>query len=293
MSGLSLIMLGVLAVIVLAVIFFGLIAKKEQTDSGFGHWLPQDGISEEDEILKMIAQDRFYQVFQPFVDAKTERIVGCEALTRLHGGQEKEGAMPSAFMENVKNEEICDRFDMHVLKKCCTWMHKKDVTVTVSCNFLRRTLSKADAADRIVRTAEEAGVLPQQIAIEVTEDAVRDGHAAMAEHIAALKEAGFLIYLDDFGKAYTSLEDLTRFRPDVIKLDKNLLQSTDREQGLALFSQTVKLAKGMGAAVLCEGVENQKQAEIAKAAGCDMLQGFYYYFPMEAEKMEDLLRDLQ
>ena len=49
----------------------------------------------------------------------------------------------------------------------------------------------------------------------------------------------------------------------------------------------------MGAAVLCEGVENQKQAEIAKAAGCDMLQGFYYYFPMEAEKMEDLLRDLQ
>lgn len=293
MSGLSLIMLGVLAVIVLAVIFFGLIAKKEQTDSGFGHWLPQDGISEEDEILKMIAQDRFYQVFQPFVDAKTERIVGCEALTRLHGGQEKEGAMPSAFMENVKNEEICDRFDMHVLEKCCTWMHKKDVTVTVSCNFLRRTLSKADAADRIVRTAEEAGVLPQQIAIEVTEDAVRDGHAAMADHIAALKEAGFLIYLDDFGKAYTSLEDLTRFRPDVIKLDKNLLQSTDREQGLALFSQTVKLAKGMGAAVLCEGIENQKQAEIAKAAGCDMLQGFYYYFPMEAEKMEDLLREPQ
>lgn len=290
MSGLSLIMLGVPVVIVLAVIFFGLIAKREQADGGFGHWLPQNAEPEEKEILKMIGQDRFYQVFQPFVDAKTERIVGCEALTRLHGSDGRKSAMPSAFMESVKNAEICDRFDMHVLKKCCKWMHEKNITVTVSCNFLRRTLSKEGAADRILKTLAEAGVSPDRIAVELTEDAVRDGLATMAENVAALKAAGVFIYLDDFGKAYTSLEDLGRFQPDVIKLDKSLLHGAEKEHGMALFSQTVKLAKGIGAAVLCEGVENKKQAEIAKTAGCDMLQGFYYYFPMEPEKIENLLR---
>lgn len=291
LSSFTLIALGILAVIILDVIFFGFVLKHSESNSSeIDRLIELNGMSDRRKIEKFMNDNDFYHVFQPFIDSRTNEIVGCEALTRLRG--EKAGVtMPDSFLEKVRNEKLYDKFDMFVFGKCCEWLKSRgsDKPFVVTCNFSRRTLSADKSAKKIIRIAEEIGVSPENMAIEITEDSVRSCDNTMAENISELKSEGFKIYLDDFGKAYTSIDDLTKFCPDVIKIDRNMLYNAKERQGRVVFESVIRLARSIGAGVLCEGIETEEQAQIAKDAGCDFLQGFYYYKPMSAESLEGLL----
>lgn len=291
LSGFTLIVVGALAVIVFAVIFFGVLTKSGgSNDSEIDRLIELGEMPDRKKIEKFMKDNDFYQVFQPFIDSRTNEIVGCEALTRLRGG--KDGVtMPEGFLEKIRDERLYLKFDMFVFGKCCEWIknRKNKKSLVVTCNFSRRTLATDNSAKNIIRIAEKTGVSPENIAIEIIEDAVRGCDDKMADNISKLKAAGFKIYLDDFGKAHTSIGDLTKLRPDVIKLDREMLCNASEKEGRIVLESMVKLAKKIGTVVLCEGIETKEQAQTATASGCDLLQGFYYYKPMTAEDLDELL----
>lgn len=290
MSGLSMIILGLLAVIILAVFFFGAVAHKGWFDSAKSDSLfCLDEFEKADNAEKFLNKNNFYQIYQPILDAKTEKIIGCEALTRLKDEHQND-IMPETFLKKVKSDMLSDVFDMYVLKKCCEWAkQREDKVIAVTCNFSRWTLAGKDAAEKIIRIAEQTGVSPKLIAIEVTEDSAAASGSELKTNIEMLKKAGFGIYLDDFGKAYTSLDDITKFCPDVIKIDKNILYSINEKHGQAIFNNIIRLAHDIGANVLCEGIETKQQADSAKKAGCDLLQGFYFHKPMTSDRLDEIL----
>ena len=94
--------------------------------------------------------------------------------------------------------------------------------------------------------------------------------------------------LDDFGSGHALFGDLQSFSVDIVKIDKAITKNTNTETGLVIFKNIVKTAKDIGLKVVCEGIETAEQEKTAIEAGCDMLQGFYYYHPMSVTELERL-----
>lgn len=258
------------------------------TPENLGEIIEDDNI--EKNISSYIDNDSFYQLYQPLFDAKSGKIIGCEALTRLK--LDGVGEIPPArFLNAVKRENLSEKFDMYVFEKCCRWAAARtDKNIIITCNFSRTTLAGENAAAEITAIAEKTGVVRGMLAIEIVEDYFKGDFEAVRANADALKREGFKVCLDDFGKGFTSLGDLSKLSPDVIKIDKSVVDNIETEQGRVVFDNIVRLAKEMNATVLCEGIETASQSEAARAAGCDIMQGYYFFRPMPENEFDLLLK---
>lgn len=244
----------------------------------------------ESNIESFIDENHFYQLFQPVVDAKSKKIVGCEALARL-AGKDESFVLPNRFLDAVKKENLNQKFDLYIFRKCCEWQAGlSDRSKIVACNFSRITFATPNMANELIAIAADMHVPPENITLEITDALEGVDFGVMKENADILKQAGFKICLDDFGKGHIALKELSELMPDVIGIDKNLLYASDTEQGRAMFESAVHMAKEMKAKVLCVGIETSEQAEVAERAGCDLLQGYFFFKPMPAEELRAILK---
>ena len=110
----------------------------------------------------------------------------------------------------------------------------------------------------------------------------------MGRNLKLLKEKGVLILLDDFGKGYTSFNDLAQLGIDIVKIDKAITQKAMEETGFVILKNIIRTAHDLGLKTLCEGIETEEQKKIVLEAGCDILQGYYFYRPMPVVDLEKL-----
>ena len=289
MSGMSLLFIGFVFVIIFAIVYFGVISKRSEQDSArVDRLIELNELPERKKMEKFMHDNDFYQVFQPFIDSKTEQIVGFEALTRLDGEDESD-TMPVNFLKKIKEQNLFEKFDMFVFKKCCDWIKKDESGMVVTCNFSQVTLAACGAAERIIKLADDAGISHNKAAIEISAAAIKDDEGDIRRNLDALKDSGFQIYIDDFEKTEMLCDELRAFRPDVVKFGRELFENIDKEDERLCFKNMIEIVKVAGAKVLCEGVESKAQADDVKKLGCDLEQGYYFYKPMYAESPNDLL----
>ena len=113
-------------------------------------------------------------------------------------------------------------------------------------------------------------------------------NAKLQAQVAELKEKGISILLDDFGSGYTTFGDLQNLDISIVKIDGVITQNATTENGYIILENIIRTAKNIGFKTLCEGVETKEQEEAAIRAGCDLLQGYYYYKPMPGAMLEKL-----
>lgn len=105
--------------------------------------------------------------------------------------------------------------------------------------------------------------------------------------IHALRRAGFVTMMDDFGSGYSSLNMLKDIDVDVLKVDMNFLSGgMAAEKGKIILSSVIQMAGRLGIPVIVEGVETQEQRDFLSTVGCDYVQGYYYAKPMPQEEYE-------
>ena len=101
---------------------------------------------------------------------------------------------------------------------------------------------------------------------------------------------GVNIALDDFGTGYASIGFLRQFRFEKLKLDRSLIvESANDEGSRAMMLSSISVARALKMGVTAEGVETEAQADLARTAGCDQMQGWLYFRPMPATDIEDHL----
>ena len=230
--------------------------------------------------------------FQPFIDARTERVIGGEALTRLNL-PERSMVQPARFLRAIASIGLYSKFDYYVFGKCCAWAasqveQNRQITY-LSCNFSRHTISQADFPQNVIRIAGQYGVPHEILALEITEEEQEIESGQVGRNLELLRQEGFVIFLDDFGCGFTSFGDLQHYAIDVVKVDKSILDNAETEKGCVIFRHVVKMASELGYTVLCEGVETQEQADMVKEAGCDIIQGSHYYRALPAGEFQKLL----
>ena len=246
----------------------------------------------ENNIQNEIENNRFFLEYQPLLDAKTNKIVGAEVLSRLNSPTE--GILtPRVFLSAVNNVGLNQKFDYYVFEKNCKWIasdQKNRAKYVYTINFSRNTLCDPDLAKNIINIIEKYDVDYGCIAVEILEDKSLDQNEknTMMKNLTRLKEKGILILLDDFGKGYTSFDDLTDFDISIVKIDKSITKNATNPTGFLILKNIIRTAHDLGFKALCEGIETEEHKKIVIDAGCDLLQGYYLHRPMPVTQFEML-----
>lgn len=246
----------------------------------------------ENNIEKEIDNNRFFLEYQPVLDAKTKKIIGAEVLARLNS--ETDGVLtPGSFLGAVDSVGINEKFDYYIFEKNCKWIsndkqQREGYIYTI--NFSRSTLSEPNFAEKIIAIAEKYDLKLSCLAVEVLEDRNITGEALkqMIDNLSVLKEKGILILLDDFGIGYAGFGDLQNLDISIIKIDQSLTRNAVTEKGFVILKNMIRTFRDIGLKTLCEGIETEEEEKAAISAGCDLLQGYYYYRPMPVAKLEDV-----
>ncbi|TAP41326.1 EAL domain-containing protein [Alteromonas sp. KUL49] len=248
-------------------------------------------------IRQGIKDDLFTVYYQPKVDIASGKLVSMEALVRFEHPQ-KGIVSPGQFIPLAEQTGQIIEIGEQVLRKACAdtkrWVNSGLFSGRVAVNISAKQFELPDLDDRINRILNEVGLSPLHLECEITEGTLMENPENGLEMMGRLRERGIHLALDDFGTGYSSLAYLKRFPLNTLKIDKAFIDdiansSVDRHMAAAI----INIAHNLGLKVVAEGVEDEKQLNILRRYDCEMLQGFLYSRPLNAERFEKLLTENQ
>ena len=234
----------------------------------------------QEQISQGMKKGEFIAYFQPVYSLYNGKIKEAETLSRWY----KDGKIinPGDYIPIVEKGPLMKDFDLYMLSLACETVKKiksKGITpVALGVNFSRSTLSLEGIAEEINSVVESSGIDRSLIGIEITETFDLPSRKNLIKNVRALKEMGFLVYIDDYGSGFNKLSDIYKLRPNILKLDKSLLPANAFFEN-AVKTQICKLTKtahGLGMKVICEGVESSEQIRLLKDCGVDEGQGYFF-----------------
>jgi diguanylate cyclase (GGDEF)-like protein/PAS domain S-box-containing protein len=238
-----------------------------------------DRLEQEQALRTAIQQRQFRLHYQPKVDAATGRLVGFEALARWH----RPGigwVGPQDFIATAERNGLIAELGELLLRQACvqvqTWRDAFDKVVPVAVNVSPLQMLDGGFPKLVKRLLDECGLPPQAITLELTESAALSNPALAREQIMELSRFGVEVALDDFGTGFSSLNMLRRLPVHTIKIDRGLITPLPAADATAVVRAICQLAAALGLKVVAEGVENPLQAEAARKAGCEALQGDWF-----------------
>jgi len=158
-------------------------------------------------------------------------------------------------------------------------------------------LSAAQFADpRLSRNIGDAldahGVAWNRLQVEMTETAVMGNRDKAARVFHDLRALGVTVAIDDFGTGYSTMSQLKDLPFDTMKIDREFVHGVDTSrENQAICRALIELAKGLGIAVLAEGVEVEADLKRMQMLGCELFQGYYFSRPMPADKFATWVHD--
>ena len=135
----------------------------------------------------------------------------------------------------------------------------------------------ADLYEEFTGLIDKYKLNPAKLRLEITETVALEDIDEKISIINRLRDAGFIIEMDDFGSGYSSLNVLKDLPLDVLKIDMLFLSKTeDINKEKIIINSIVSLAKNLDLTIISEGVENEEQVLYLKNIGCDIFQGYYF-----------------
>ncbi len=217
----------------------------------------------------------FTMAFQPVVDVQTGAIAAHEALVRG-----PDGASAASVLAQV-NDLNRYAFDQACRVKAIELAARLGMAARLNINFLPNAVYDPRACIQLtLEAATRTGFPVDRITFEIieAEQIADDDH--LGRIIKEYRRQGFGVALDDFGTGFSGLSRLARFRPDAIKLDRDLIAGCDtdvvrREILIAMAS----LGRATGVDLVAEGVETAGELGVVRDAGIRFVQGYYYAKP--------------
>ena len=228
--------------------------------------------------------------YQPEIRAMTGELCGFEALARwrdpVHGM-----ISPGVFVPVLEVAHLSPQLDLYIIERVCQAIQRlrRDVPtwelLRVSVNLSRADFRLMDMVQAVEDVRLRYDVARQLLNIEVTESAQGEDEKFLQGEIARFREAGYEVWMDDFGSGYSSLNNVKDYVFDVLKIDMNFLRSFDTNPKSAIVIRSiVNMAKELGLHTLAEGVETQEQYDFLREIGCEKLQGYLFSPPMPLDK---------
>jgi len=249
------------------------------------------------DLRRAAERGEFAVHYQPQVEVATGKITGWEALVRwMH--PDRGPIFPAAFLPAAEESGLIIQIGNLVLEEACRqareWQQEQAPTeppLKMSVNISARQLQRPDdLLGEIVRILRETDLAPGSLVMEITESMLMDDAEHNVDVLRRLQDLGVSIAVDDFGTGYSNLAYLKRFPVDWLKVDKSFVDGLgESPEATAIVEAMVSLATAMGMQTVAEGIETTGQADLLRALGCELGQGYYFSEPLPAHEANALL----
>ncbi len=217
-------------------------------------------------------------------------MIGAEALVKwIH--PVKGMISPGQFIPVFERNGLISDVDRYIWEQACKqlrkWKLEGRTDLYISVNISPKDLYFLNIYQIFTELIRKYDISPKNIKLEITETAIAMDFKRQMELITKLRDAGFVVEMDDFGSGYSSLNMLKDIHVDVIKIDMAFLRkANDEERSRKILEMIISLSKQLGMTVVTEGVEMMEQVKFLTEMGCDVFQGYYFGKPMEVEQFE-------
>ncbi|MBK5260181.1 MAG: EAL domain-containing protein [Thermoanaerobaculia bacterium] len=246
-----------------------------------------------EELRGAIERDELSLHYQPQIRLEDGALVAMEALLRWnHGGE----IVPAAhFIRIAEESHLIVPIGTWVLDEACRqyaeWMQRDIAPQRVAVNIGARHFHHPQLVNTVRETLERYGLAGTMLEIEITETAAMQDLDITMAVIDELRQLGVGIAIDDFGTGHSSLSYLKRFAITALKVDRSFVSDlNDSDSAAALVEAIMATARALGLRVVAEGVENTRQADWLREAGCDEAQGFLFAKPVDSTKASEYLQ---
>ncbi|MBQ5650649.1 MAG: EAL domain-containing protein [Selenomonadaceae bacterium] len=241
---------------------------------------------------RAIENKEFAIYLQPKYRLEDETIVGAEALVRWNS-RDNGFISPGDFIPVFENNGFVYEVDKFIWEETCRylrkWLDEGRAVKPVSVNVSRIDLYDPKLVDYLVALRGRYGIPARYLELEITESAYTEDPEQIISMTKHLRDAGFVILMDDFGSGYSSLNMLKDIQIDILKLDMGFLKSSDHSaKGGNILAAIMQMAHSLKMQTIAEGVETKEQVEFLKKIGCQCVQGFYFAKPMAVQDYEKL-----
>jgi EAL domain-containing protein (putative c-di-GMP-specific phosphodiesterase class I) len=223
--------------------------------------------------------------FQPIFSIRGKSVVGMEALSR---GLSPCGELipPSVLFKLAVSEGLAGPVEslcrQSAVKSFANLRARPEELLLFLNLDLATTPNHQSLPAELEMLVRLAGLRPRNVAIEFLEARVEDVERFGALG-GALRQRGFLVVLDDVGAGHSNLDRIPLIRPDIIKIDRSLITGVDADfYKQETFKSLVSLSRRIGALVVAEGIETEREAVAALELGADLLQGYFLGRPRPA-----------
>jgi EAL domain-containing protein (putative c-di-GMP-specific phosphodiesterase class I) len=244
----------------------------ERLDEQLQH---ESGISDTRARVQGVLNGRgLSMAFQPIVELKGGRIAGFEALARFG---ETPRHSPEKWFADAEAVGLRQELELHAVRTALADLPRLHAGEYVSVNVSPDVATMQELVDTVL----QAGA--PRVVLEITEHAPIADYEGLIEQLRRMREAGARLAIDDVGSGFASMLHVLTLQPDLIKLDRTLIQEIHLDPLRQAMAESMQsFAAKTGGAVVAEGVETQEEFEALRALGIRYAQGYFLGRPAVA-----------
>jgi diguanylate cyclase (GGDEF)-like protein len=249
----------------------------------------EDRVRLEADLRQAIAAKQFHLVYQPLINAKTQRLVGFEALIRWNHPQ-RGLVPPNVFIPVAEETGLMPAIGEWVIDEACRAAATWPEPITVALNISPKQIVTAALPNIVSEAINRHKLAGNRLELEVTEGVFLGDNGSTLDVLKRLRALGVGIALDDFGTGYSSIGYLNKAVFHKLKIDGSFVREAgSRPENVAIIQSIVQLAKSFRMSVTAEGVESAEDFERMRDLGCDTIQGYLFGKPLNYDRANQMV----
>ena len=219
-------------------------------------------------VNRVLADEALEVAFQPVVHLASRRIVGVEALARFSA---EPSTSPDVWFARAERVGRGLELELLAVRTALETGRALPEHLNIAVNVSPAMMMSPTLLPALLSSP----IPPDRIIIEITEHARVDDYPALLVARAALRRVGIRVAIDDAGSGYSTFRHIVTLAPDIIKIDRTLIQGIDHDDACrAMVGSLVLYALQSGALVVGEGVETVAELDSLARLGVDAVQGY-------------------
>jgi EAL domain-containing protein (putative c-di-GMP-specific phosphodiesterase class I) len=226
------------------------------------------------QIQRLIGGDGLGVAFQPIIDLDSGDVVGAEALARFTDEDGERIPTESCFLD-AHALGLGIELELSAIRLALADQDRLPPGLYLALNVSPALLEGDALLATLLPHVDE-----RPIVVELTEHQQVEDYTALSASLNNLRDHGIRVAIDDVGSGFSSFRHVTRVNPEILKLDRTLVCGIDDDPvRQSLAAAIVSFARDVGAIVVSEGIESERELACLRelAVGCG--QGFFLARP--------------